>query len=186
MEDIIVLLRIISIFLLMGAAICFLFFPMFEGEPSLWQRWFGPSRPVDNAQSRLAKSPTWPHVLKFALRMEAQLEMNRHKGNREGWLKDHPWNLVERVLDETVEVQQCFEQKPDGTVVLVRTPEEAADECADVANFCMMVADRVTVIRCDQCGDIMGNDGPKDGWQVENGRTLCHACCVSDTKNTTQ
>jgi hypothetical protein len=94
-------------------------------------------------------SPTWPHVLKFAARMEAKLEKNRHKGDRAGWLKDHPWNLVERVLDETVELQQCFSASGTGRFVppvvsLVKTPEETADECADVANFCMMVADSVT------------------------------------------
>ncbi len=91
----------------------------------------------------LADSPTWPHVLAFALRMEAKLAKNRHKGDRDGWLKDHPWNLVERVLDETVELQQCFTAIGAHTVNLTRTPEETADECADVANFCMMVADRV-------------------------------------------
>jgi len=91
----------------------------------------------------LADSPTWPHVLAFALRMEAKLAKNRHKGDRNGWLKDHPWNLVERVLDETVEVQECFATDGAGETWLVKTPEETADECADVANFCMMVADRV-------------------------------------------
>jgi NTP pyrophosphatase (non-canonical NTP hydrolase) len=89
-------------------------------------------------------SPTWPHVLAFACRMEAKLAMNRHKGDRAGWLKDHPWNLVERILDETVEVQQCFTAIGAHTVNLTRTPEETADECADVANFCMMLADKVT------------------------------------------
>lgn len=89
-------------------------------------------------------SPTWPHVLAFALRMEAKLEKNRHKGDRAGWLKDHPWDLVERILDETVEVQECFANTTDGGVAPIKTPEEIADECADVANFCMMLADKVT------------------------------------------
>ena len=56
---------------------------------------------------------------------------------------------IERILDETVELQQCFEQRGAlmtelTDVVLVKTPEETANECADVANFCMMVADSVT------------------------------------------
>jgi len=92
----------------------------------------------------LNNSPTWPHVLAFAKRMEAKLAKNRHKGDRAGWLKEHPWNLVERILDETVEVQQCFTAIGSHTVNLTKTPEETANECADVANFCMMVADRVT------------------------------------------
>jgi hypothetical protein len=87
-------------------------------------------------------SPTWPYVLVFAKRMEAKLAKNRHKGDREGWLKDHPWNLVERILDETVEVQQCFTDAGSGPQF--DDAEKLANECADVANFCMMVADRVT------------------------------------------
>jgi NTP pyrophosphatase (non-canonical NTP hydrolase) len=98
----------------------------------------------------LADSPTWPYVLAFAKRMEAKLAKNRHKGDRAGWLKDHPWNLVERILDETVEVQQCFKELPTGDIMLAKTPEETADECADVANFCMMVADSVTKSANDQ------------------------------------
>ncbi len=99
---------------------------------------------LEKDKARLVVSTTWPHVLKFAERMEAKLAKNRHKGDRDGWLKDHPWALVERILDETVEVQQCFTAIGAHTVNLTRTPEETADECADVANFCMMVADRVT------------------------------------------
>lgn len=91
----------------------------------------------------LADSPTFKHVLDFAFRMEAKLAKNRHKGDRSGWMKDHPWNLVERILDETVEVQECFATDGAGETWLVKTPEQTADECADVANFCMMTADRV-------------------------------------------
>lgn len=87
-------------------------------------------------------SPTWPHVLKFAQRMEAKLALNRHKGDREGWLNDHPWNLVERLLDETVELQECFHVGADG--IDCTNCEKTANEAADVANFAMMVADRVT------------------------------------------
>lgn len=36
---------------------------------------------------------------------------------------------------------------------------------------------------CADCGGEVGNDkGPPDGWQLEDGRTVCHACCVKDTK----
>lgn len=93
----------------------------------------------------LAESPTWPHVLAFAKRMEAKLAKNRHKGDREGWLKDDPWSLVERVLDETVELQQCFTHGSDGRIDF-EDAEKTANECADVANFCMMVADTVTTL----------------------------------------
>lgn len=109
-------------------------------------------KPLDEAQREavlrctdlLCESPTFKHVLAFAFRMESKLAKNRHKGDRAGWLKDHPWNLVERILDETVEVQQCFSNHSDGQVWMDKPAKETADECADVANFCMMVADRVT------------------------------------------
>jgi hypothetical protein len=91
----------------------------------------------------LADSPTFKHVLDFAFRMEAKLSKNRHKGDRDGWLKDEPWSLVERILDETVKVQQCFTEGSDGRIDY-KDAEELADECADVANFCMMTADLVT------------------------------------------
>ena len=36
---------------------------------------------------------------------------------------------------------------------------------------------------CADCGAEIGLDaGPKDGWQLEDGRTVCHACCGKDTK----
>ena len=35
--------------------------------------------------------------------------------------------------------------------------------------------------RCADCGCRIGRDnGPPDGWQLEDGRTVCHACCVAD------
>jgi recombinational DNA repair protein (RecF pathway) len=36
---------------------------------------------------------------------------------------------------------------------------------------------------CADCGTTIGEDaGPPDGWQLEDGRTVCHACCVADFK----
>lgn len=36
---------------------------------------------------------------------------------------------------------------------------------------------------CADCGGQIGQDnGPSDGWQLEDGRTVCHACCGADTK----
>lgn len=37
--------------------------------------------------------------------------------------------------------------------------------------------------RCADCGGLIGRDGgPGDGWQLEDGRTVCNACCVLDTE----
>lgn len=34
---------------------------------------------------------------------------------------------------------------------------------------------------CDECGGpIYCGKGPPDGWQIDDGRNLCHACCVHD------
>ena len=36
---------------------------------------------------------------------------------------------------------------------------------------------------CADCGQPVGRSGgPTDGWQMEDGRTVCHACCVKDTR----
>lgn len=35
---------------------------------------------------------------------------------------------------------------------------------------------------CADCGEKIGeDDGPEDGWQLEDSRTVCHKCCVVDT-----
>ncbi len=77
-------------------------------------------------------SPTWPYVLAFAKRMEAKLAKNRHKGDRNGWIKDDPKALFWRIGDEHKELMQAMESG---------TNEEIANEAADVANFAMMIAD---------------------------------------------
>lgn len=112
------------------------------------------TRQPDSLHEVLADSPTWPFVLAFAKRMEAKLAKNRHKGDRAGWLNDDPWSLVERILDETVEVQQCFTMGSDGRTDF-KDAEELADECADVANFCMMVADCATTQ--ESANSVLGN-----------------------------
>ncbi len=99
-----------------------------------------PVDPLQKCREILDGSPTFRHILEFAFRMEAKLAQNRHKGNRDGWLKDDPIVLVERMLDETVEVQQCFTYGNDGRAE-IDNAEALADECADVANFAMMTAD---------------------------------------------
>lgn len=36
---------------------------------------------------------------------------------------------------------------------------------------------------CADCSTEIGRDnGPKDGWQLEDGRTVCNSCCAADTK----
>jgi hypothetical protein len=82
------------------------------------------------------KSPTWPFVLAFAKRMEYKLSLNRHKGDREGWSSMDFWALMDCIDEEVEEVSQC-----EGMGI---PADDVANECADVANFCMMLADNVT------------------------------------------
>lgn len=78
-------------------------------------------------------SPTWPFVLAFAERMEAKLAENRHKGNRDDWVKDDIIDLRRRIHMELRELDDACNNKSSS--------EDIANEAADVANFCMMVAD---------------------------------------------
>lgn len=80
-------------------------------------------------------SPTWPIVLQFAAMMEAKLDRNRHKGNREGWLRDTPVALLVRLYEETCELRDAIAEGHTAAFV--------AEEAADVANFAMMLADVV-------------------------------------------
>lgn len=78
-------------------------------------------------------SPTWPYVLGFALLMEAKLEANRHKGDRDGWIRCSVGDfLLPRLREEFGELCDAL---PEGA------PAEIAAEAADVANFAMMIAD---------------------------------------------
>jgi NTP pyrophosphatase (non-canonical NTP hydrolase) len=68
--------------------------------------------------------------------MEAKLAKNRHKGDRNGWLKDDALSLWNRLDQESCELLSALKD-PDATF------EQMANEAADVANFAMMVADVV-------------------------------------------
>ena len=40
---------------------------------------------------------------------------------------------------------------------------------------------KATAARCAACAGPIGLDaGPKDGWQLEDGRTVCQTCCGQD------
>lgn len=80
-------------------------------------------------------SPTWPFVLAFAKRVEYKLSLNRHKGDRDGWRKDHPGDLSQCIQNELGELNLALEEGGSA--------DEIANECADVAAFAMMVADNV-------------------------------------------
>lgn len=69
-------------------------------------------------------------VIKFALEMEKKLQANDSKG---GWDKcEYDW-LLQRVDEEITELKHSI--RVDGS------DRKIIRECADVANFVMMIAD---------------------------------------------
>jgi NTP pyrophosphatase (non-canonical NTP hydrolase) len=82
----------------------------------------------------VSTSPTWPYVLKFALEMEKKLAKNRHKGNAENWQMAGAKILFRLLRDEVDELAEALDHC---------VPEDSIKECADVANFAMMIADCV-------------------------------------------
>jgi NTP pyrophosphatase (non-canonical NTP hydrolase) len=82
----------------------------------------------------MKESPTSAYVLAFADRMEAKMSENRHKGGSGNWMSDTPEALFLRLVEEVGEVAAKL-----GTA----SAEDISDELADVANFCMMLADRL-------------------------------------------
>jgi NTP pyrophosphatase (non-canonical NTP hydrolase) len=71
-----------------------------------------------------------PAVQKFALAMETELRDNDHKG---GWSGESTKELLARLHEETHEVWHATTYGASEEIVL--------SECADVANFAMMIAD---------------------------------------------
>ena len=78
-------------------------------------------------------SPTWPFVLAFAQKMEHKLSLNRHKGDRSGWVNQDPQALLTRVDEEVVELNAAVDMGGEA--------DDVWFEAADVANVAMMSAD---------------------------------------------
>lgn len=48
---------------------------------------------------------------------------------------------------------------------------------------CLRLFCRLIKLRCVNCGAIIGQDkGPPTGWRLEDGRRVCHACCIQNFK----
>lgn len=88
---------------------------------------------------------TRPELLAFVRAMEDKLRKNEHKG---GWKDESPFDLLDRVVDEIDELDKAIQNHPwtsDGEHKDSPEAREASrnvlSEAADVANFCMFVAD---------------------------------------------
>ncbi len=82
-------------------------------------------------------------VRRFAEQMELKLRENEHKG---GWQDDLPEDLIDRIDEEIAELRASVSdefftacQGPSQERQIAR--RRIAREAADVANFCLMVAD---------------------------------------------
>lgn len=93
----------------------------------------GSLRNTEGSRSAINHSPTYTYVRAFGRIMEGKLSMNRHKGDRDGWVEDRPMDLLERVKQELNELL--------GAVFHEASDEDVAKKAADVANMAMMVAD---------------------------------------------
>ena len=81
-------------------------------------------------------SATRPWVDAFADDMEAKLAENRHKGDRAGWAECDALWLLSRLMREVAELTDVL-----GDEGLADRRHCIRRECADVANFAMMISD---------------------------------------------
>lgn len=99
------------------------------------------------AQNKEGAAYLRPEVLVFATAMEERLRANDHKP---GWLDDSPEALFARLREEADELRNVFQNESDesdsGDWITLPGPlmqSNVLSEAADVANFAMMIADRV-------------------------------------------
>jgi hypothetical protein len=97
-----------------------------------------------------ATNPLAFSVLKFAEVMLGKLNLNAHKG---GWEGDSIGSLMKRLDEELIEARSALTtftasiaMHEDDLATLSFECSNAVDELADVANFCMMVADRAQAL----------------------------------------
>lgn len=96
------------------------------------------------AKKRKPESATRPWVDAFADEMEAKLDHNRHKGDRNGWRREGVSEfLLPRLLNEVGELIAALREDEDAVTAQDSKSARAhiRSECADIANFAMMIAD---------------------------------------------
>lgn len=71
-------------------------------------------------------------VVRFAEAMEAKLKVH---DDRPGWEGDDPEALYDRLIDELKELREAMDRRSEDVTV------DVSGECADVANFAMMIFD---------------------------------------------
>lgn len=92
-------------------------------------------------------SPTRPWVDAFADEMEAKLAANRKKGDRAGWRSCRPSWLLKQLAGEVGELAEAMLEGIEAEGIDRASPEWVVSECADIANFAMMIADVAAALR---------------------------------------
>lgn len=81
----------------------------------------------------------------FSVKMENRLRKNDHKG---GWDRENGDFLSDKLKEEFEEVQELL-KKLNFDIILIknkRTRTKLINECADLANIAMMIADNVAYV----------------------------------------
>ncbi len=81
-------------------------------------------------------------ILRFALVMEEKLKKNDHKG---GWKQESLVYLSDRMKEEIDEMNAAIGWAMDGETKIEF--EKAQKECADSANFLMMIFDNLETLK---------------------------------------
>ncbi len=83
-----------------------------------------------------------PSVRDFAVAMETKLRKSAHKGDQGTWRHEDPAWLLDRLIEEVVELQEEVGKFPGETLSETHAITAAIeDEAVDVANFAMMLFD---------------------------------------------
>lgn len=91
-----------------------------------------------------------PEVRAFADLMEAKLSENDHKP---GWKEDHPEDLLSRLYEEADEIRRSWDHWRGTAWPREQLGPVIGRECADVANFAMMIADVCGALSNQQGGE---------------------------------
>ena len=81
-------------------------------------------------------------ILEFALQMQRKMQLNSHKN---GWKHLSNKHLLKRLRQEVIELEKILESKDSVA------PQDIAYECADIANFAMMIFDN----NCESLNEAM-------------------------------
>lgn len=75
------------------------------------------------------------HIMQFSTAMEENMRKHDEDKGRHGWFKMDPKTLLEKLMGEVLELSDTLVEYPN------TNSQKIIDECADVANYAMIIAD---------------------------------------------